>query len=387
LKITLGEIRILMRGPMFPNNVVRFADNSIILTASKAEEGGVTTSLRSVDGGNTWKPFKSELTENAGPNAIQLRDGMALTVSIDASPIADKPGWYQTTRWESINNGKTARGPLKDGLLFLPPAKFDGAKVQWFHGNIIEMPNGDLLAAMQGVEKSDQQSYPFRSYLSKSSNRGKTWEYVSLIASLDTVQDPEGLTQKGWVLHGPCEPNMVHLGKGKLVCVIRLVNDDLNPLIGPAQDVYHDLSYTLPGNDIHPSSLKLPADKYYSLGPPTVPLIISYSSDGGETWSRAVPMQQARGCFPRMALSEGILALTYGGLAYPRWGNCISFSLDGGKTWSEEINFGPFFTTGYTDIIETGSGKFLCVFDCTPPQPWTNYAAHWVGAVDIKVEK
>ena len=96
-------------------------------------------------------------------------------------------------------------------------------------------------------------------------------------------------------------------------------------------------------------------------------------------------MGQARGCFPRMAISDGLLALTYGGVAYPRWGNCVIFCTDKGKTWTEEINFAPFLTTGYTDILASGPKTFLCVFDCTPPQPWKGHAAHWVGAVDITV--
>lgn len=98
-------------------------------------------------------------------------------------------------------------------------------------------------------------------------------------------------------------------------------------------------------------------------------------------------MKQARGCFPRMAFDGEVLALTYGGLAYPRWGNCITFSTDGGASWTEEMNFAPFFTTGYTDIVTLAPGKFLAVFDATPPQPWTNHAAHWVGAVDIEVNE
>jgi len=86
-----------------------------------------------------------------------------------------------------------------------------------------------------------------------------------------------------------------------------------------------------------------------------------------------------------MAVGAGVLALTYGGLAYPRWGNCVSFSTDGGTSWTEEILFAPFFTTGYTDIVAVTPTKFLAVFDCTPPQPWTDHAAHWVGAVDIEI--
>jgi hypothetical protein len=61
-------------------------------------------------------------------------------------------------------------------------------------------------------------------------------------------------------------------------------------------------------------------------------------------------------------------------------------SADNGATWTEEINFAPFFTTGYTGLVPTGPGEFLCVFDAVSPQPWTRHAAHWIGVVDITIE-
>ena len=57
------------------------------------------------------------------------------------------------------------------------------------------------------------------------------------------------------------------------------------------------------------------------------------------------------------------------------------------RKWTDEINFAPFLTTGYTDILPIGPRKFLCVFDCTPPQPWKAHAAHWVGVLDVEVER
>jgi hypothetical protein len=129
----------------------------------------------------------------------------------------------------------------------------------------------------------------------------------------------------------------------------------------------------------------LPADKYVTLGPPSVPLVIAYSDDEGETWTRSTPMRVARGCRPRLTISDGILALTFGALAFPRWGNCLIVSSDGGGTWTDSVNIGPYLTTGYSDVVATGPRAFLCAFDCAPPQPWLNHAAHWVGVVDVEV--
>lgn len=379
LDIRIGRPRVLMRGPMFPN-LACFRDASILVFAQAVEEGGPLTAIRSENRGHTWRTHPAGV-DGLGLNTFQPGAGPAVSIHYDTKPMPGEEGLRTTRRWESDDGWHTLRGPLEDGTLRLPPDQFKQEEKHWFHGNTIELPDGRLLAAMQGTHEP----WVFRTFLSESSDNGKAWRFVSHIASLDTLDDPEGATRKGWSLWGPCEPNIAHLGDGKLVCVARLVNDDSKPLMAAPQKTYHDLSYAIPGTGIHPGTL--PAEDYYEPGPPSAPLVISFSHDGGATWSRPAPMKQARGCFPRMAFDGEVLALTYGGLAYPRWGNCITFSTDDGASWTEEINFAPFFTTGYTDIVALAPGKFLAVFDATPPQPWTNHAAHWVGAVDIDVSE
>ncbi|MBI2437447.1 MAG: exo-alpha-sialidase [Lentisphaerae bacterium] len=402
MNIHLGEIRVVMRGPMFPV-LCGFSDGSIILWAQIAEEGGATAAIRSGNLGRTWRPFQSGLycTERwadhgVGPNTIELDCGLTITVSIFTKPITDQPGWYRVARWESPDCGKTVRGPLETRL-FLPCDLFNPSQTHYFHGNIIEMPDGLLLAAMQGSERpiSESLGMPWRSFLSRSTDRGQTWEFYSIVANLNTIHDPSNrATKDGWQLIGPCEPNILHLGDGKMLCVMRLANDGCgsNPPISPATDEYHDLSYTVRGDEVYPRSCSPPlaGDRYFTPGKPSVPMIISHSSDHGRTWGPSTLMRQARGCFPRLAASNGIVALTYGALTFPRWGNCVAFSADGGITWSEDIQFGPFLTSGYNDIVEVETGRFLCALDCTPPQSWVKepagYAAHWVGVMDIRVE-
>jgi len=390
LKISIGEIRTVMRGPMFPS-IMRLSDGTVFITASAAEEGGKTTSVVSKDNGATWKKGESLLTEGRLPDGhqqgvttkLELSSGRCVGLAFATSPIKDRPGYYSTTRWESDDLGKTIRGPLTDGEVYLPAERFDANAVQWFHGNMVELSGRELLAVMQGRESPRG---PFRVFAVRSKDQGKTWRFETIVAALDMIDDPEGRTKKGWLLHGPCEPTVCVVGPGRLFCAMRLVNDDGVPLLAEPSDTYRDLSYTVSGDEIHPGT-KYNADEYYALGPSSVPLVACFSEDGGKTWSKPKLMDQARGCSPQTAISDGVMALTYGGLAYPRWGNSIAFSTDGGKTWTSEINFGPFLTTGYTGIVSTGPGKFLCVFDAAPPQPWTRHTAHWIGVVDISVEK
>ena len=234
LEIRIGEIRVVMRGPMFPS-LADLGDGILMITAQKAEEGGDVVSIRSEDGGNTWRPYEPGIPRGAGMNTLRLKDGRILSLMYDTKPLAGKPGYYSTTRWESDDQWKTVRGPMTDGTLFLPPEDFDPAKVQWFHGNTIQLPGGELLSAMQGLEKGAEGFYPFHTFVSQSTDGGKTWEFLSRVASISNLDDPDGKTRRGWKLHGPCEHNLLHLGDGRLLCVARLVNDDRAPLTAAPQ--------------------------------------------------------------------------------------------------------------------------------------------------------
>lgn len=389
LTITVGEPRMIMRGPMFPWGML-FDDGSIVVIASSVEEGGPPAYVRSTDRGETWRPFKPP----AGyciPN-VQLADGTAINASAMPPPIADRPGYFQVGRYESKDRGLSAT--FSSGTLYLPPDVCSPKKPHQFHGNTILTSRGELLSVMQGMEEQPVAGWPeggetpFKCYLVKSTDQGHTWKYVSHVASLRDLAGPAAAALKtGWRTWGPCEAVVAEVGDGRLVCAMRTINDDLQPLIGPAADTYRDLFHTLRGADIYKGSLNLPDDKFYSLSPPTTPLLICYSDDGGEHWSKPVAMREARGCMPQLAGDGKLLALSCGALHYPRWGNGIVFSLDGGRTWTDLVNYAPYFTSGYGALLSIAPGRFLAIFDYAAPQPWKDHAAHWVGAVDIKVER
>lgn len=382
LAVRVGPIRIVMRAARSPL-VSSFADGTVLLFAG-SKLGAQT--VRSEDAGQTWRIQKNPIGHL---NTLALDAERLLVLEYNPKPIPDQAGRYRTKRWVSADRGRSLP-EAEEALLSLPVETINPKLVCWFHGNLVRLDDGDLLTVMQGEEGVSPTSW--RTFLVRSRDEGKTWQYVSMLADRHNLAPikPQ-LTATGFRIHGSVEPTLVSLGNRRLVCITRTVDDESKipeSQYGPASDSYHDLSYTIPGDGIHKSMSTLPADRFYTPGPPSAPLVILYSEDEGQTWTKPAPMRQARGCFPRTALSaDGILALSYGGLGVPRWGNCISFSLDGGKTWTDEINFGPFLTTGYTNLVCTGEGKFLAFFDCTPPQPWTNDAAWWVGAVDIEVRR
>jgi hypothetical protein len=389
LKITIGPSRMIMRGPMFPWAML-YDDGSILVIASAAEEGGKPAYVRSTDRGETWRPFTPPPGYSI-PN-VQLPDGTALFASAMPPPIPERPGYYQTARYQSKDRGLT--GTFSSGTLYLPPEICSTKMPHQFHGNTIVTSGGELLSVMQGMEGEAVPNWPeggqnpFKCYLVKSTDQGQTWRYVSHVASLRDLTGSTAVALKtGWRTWGPCEASVMEVGGRRFVCVMRTLNDDLQPLISKPSDSYRDLFYTLRGADIYKGSLNLPDDKFYTLGPPTLPLIICYSDDGGEHWTPPAAMREARGCMPQLAFDGQILALSAGALHYPRWGNGICFSLDGGHTWTDVINFAPLFTSGYGALLPIKPGHFLAIYDYAAPQPWKDHTGHWVGAVDIIVKR
>jgi hypothetical protein len=321
-------------------------------------------------------------------NAIELNDGRFLAIDYRITPRNGEAGTYEIRRWFSSDKGRSLQDePL--GLLKLPTETFDPARTNWFHGNLQQLPGGAIVTVMQGEEIIEGKA-TWRSYFVRSDDAGEHWQFVSMIADhalLEPIR--ETLQKTGWRLHGAVEPHLLAFDEQRLISVIRVMDDESDvPLdhFSPASETYHDLSNTISGEGMYPGLAKLPADRYFMPGARSAPLILVRSDDGGKTWTKPQPMQTARGCFPRLSRGDGVIALSYGGGAGAlRWGNFVCFSFDDGLTWTDEITVGPFLTTGYTSIVRIDARKFVVFFDCTPPQSWTNTAAHWIGAVDVEI--
>ena len=98
--------------------------------------------------------------DGLGLNTFQPTAGPALSIHYDTKSVEGSDGLRTTKRWESDDGWHTLRGPLEDGTLALPPDQFKTEEKQWFHGNTLELPDGRLLAALQGTH----QPWVFRTF-------------------------------------------------------------------------------------------------------------------------------------------------------------------------------------------------------------------------------
>lgn len=391
LRVDVGPTRVIAREARSPL-VHQLSGGVLALTCGNSQ---VSTNIRSQDGlGQRWRPQSQYL---GYLNSEELESsGALLVLDYDLRAVAGQPGSYQVSLFESTDLGLSL-GSLGNGAVSLPTSIFLTNSLHWVN-DLVELPSGTLLAAVQSLSNPQSTNNPWFSSLIRSTDDGRSWDYVSVMIDQSTIQDPTGaLTQNGWPLYWATEPALAAFDENNLLCVARSANDEESgmPLtqVGSAAQDYHDLGNTLRGDELAPGLIDgIDSSKYYGLGPANAPLVASWSGDGGDTWSPAVPLGGAqggpRGVFPRLAIDDnGLLALSYGGLSgVPRHGNAIAFSLDSGLTWTDEVNVGPFLTTGYTQLITQAPGHFIMFFDATPPQPWTADQRWWVGQVDIFVQ-
>jgi hypothetical protein len=175
-------------------------------------------------------------------------------------------------------------------------------------GTIMELDNGEILHAASGEFRGEGERN--RVFILKSTDRGASWSYTVTVAT-----DPEEKFGKGL-----CEPDMICLPNGDVLCVIRTGHDS--------------------------------------------PMIQSRSADGGQTWSDPEVLA-TNGVAPQLLLLEsGIIACSFGRLdGHPSEGNAIMFSRDDGQTWTERTIIAKGPSTGYTSMVEIAPGELLYAYD------------------------
>ncbi len=270
------------------------------------ERGG---SLVSHDRGETW-----EKPQDGGPV-------MSVGVTADGTVVGlgvwggdqDGEGIPQGTLWRSKDGGGTWESRRV-------PVKMPAGVKPYAHRSLVVMPDGSLLVTFY-MRWPDQEKY--HSGLLRSADDGDTWEYLA-----DIAYDPDAPGE------GYCEPAMVLLGNGDLLCMLRTGG----------------------------------------------PMFQTRSRDGGRTWDKPHQVMDHGVCPDLCLMSNGVLVCSYG---RPNAG--IMFSYDGtGEKWEDARDLYTGMGSSYTTVLEIEPGLLLYFYDqsgfCgTPgPGPMNEIRAAWV---------
>ena len=294
----------------------------------------------SEDGGRTWTRLAKSI-----PRANLLVDGTILGMAYKALPVEGEKGVYRGSLRISTDGGRTVRGPLPSRVLVPKAREALGHSLHvgpLFGRSIVELDGGELISAMYGWFEGDAEPDRYReggtmrrSYIGRSGDRGKTWEYLSTVAY---------------------RPFLGNEGYSELV-IRRLPNGEILALVrtgGNSNPGWHDN-----------------------------PLMLSRSSDGGRTWS-PVERTGVEGVWPDLlVMSDGTLACSYG-----RPGAHIMFSTDNGRTWTDHTSIDAERYSGYTAICEVAPGEILYGFGARAwPDPKTGGRRDCLRLARIRVRR
>ncbi len=207
---------------------------------------------------------------------------------------------------------------------------------------IVRLKDGSLLMSMYSRnDKSTDLTHKFRSLALRSTDRGKTWHYLSTIA-FDATEDVRS--------EGFDETSLVVLPDGKVLSFMR------------SGASYQASIGSFNNND--PS-----VDMPFSYGKQT-PIYMCTSVDGGNHWSIADSISPY-GVWPNAILMENELLVA----SYGRPGNWIMFSQDEGVNWGPIIPF-------YQDLYPPDCGNYFSMAEVAPNillvvYARTNLNDHW----------
>ena len=237
-------------------------------------------------------------------------------------PTSSRPGLYTVRSWRSRDDLATLQE--EESVIRVPGGPPRARKKgEWyglyFYRDMLEMPDGTLMTTMEGnleqdnLPPTDRRSssethYQQRTFTLISKDEGRSWDYFSTVAA-PKPGDPVG--------EGFTEPSLLHMGEGRLLCVMRTGH--------------------------------------------FTPLFASWSEDWGKTWSEPVYTGLDRGCDPTLLkLRDGRVLLSYG-LRFPAGthlqprerGALVRFAIseDEGKTW-QTATVAERMGSSYSTVIE-----------------------------------
>ncbi|MDP6582631.1 MAG: sialidase family protein [Vicinamibacterales bacterium] len=171
----------------------------------------------------------------------------------------------------------------------------------------------------------------------RSADGGRTWERLGSVPLIPGTQEGS--------YH---EPHVAQLADGKLVGLIRLEDAPAGPRLEQIGHVHFSLVHT-------------------------------ESTDGGRTWSPAVPLA-FHGSPPHLlAHSSGALVAVYGRRLEP-FGQRVMISGDGGASWDYDLTLrddGPDDDLGYPSSVELADGSIFTAYYQKPGAPTDKCAFLW----------
>jgi len=303
LDVYVGETLTIVDDAKYVS-MFKFVDSSIVV-------GG----KRSYDAGKMWL---SSPSFHIG--ACQFPDGEVIQLGFH-SKNTDRQGYFEIPLIRSTDNGQSTQ--TETAIMHIPEATGgtgdNGKPVEGPLADhaIVALRDGSILAGMYGWFSTDQvlvptmpeewQCFKYRTFVVRSQDRGRTWEYLSTVAYDPSVG-----------LESFCEPDLLILPDGDILCFMRTGGS---------------------------------GGKY-------TPLYLNRSKDDGRTWSKPFPIAD-RGVWPNTCRMEnGVIVCTYG-----RPGNWLTFSLDEGNTWMGHFCFHEGPTTSYNSVEEVEKDTLLVVYD------------------------
>ncbi|MFN0171137.1 MAG: sialidase family protein [Bryobacteraceae bacterium] len=351
LKIELGPERLVAPGVPWPYLFQGRGGATVVFGHVRWPQGGkypIHYITRSFDGRKSWQELKQVSERGKGPltegATVQLRDGTCLLFDVHCEHVGSQR--FEAHFWPSRDEFRTLEKPELFSFE-IPQADtggFDdrGEPVSrvYLRRSVEELPNGDLLATAYSRFKEDKTPIEYepkmnkvRSWLMRSSDKGRTWRYVSTIAA-------EPVEQEGFA-----EPVMVRLTKGKaagrLICQMRTGREN--------------------------------------------PIYQCESDDEGLTWTRAYPLRWTYsrwgryrdivGADPDLCeMSDGTLAMAYGHKPdYRDHGSYVAFSIDQGHSWLQVTQVSAGLTMAYCGIREVAPGELYVVYTTTDEPQVSRY--------------
>lgn len=319
---------------LHPADLIKLKNGDILMMAREATEhfanDGDVVMLRSKDGGKTWGDRKvisaiKDLDEREGCG-IQLKDG-TIIVGVFYNNLYLPNGIYDWDHRLKRTNDDTTRSlgahiiTSTDNGYTWSKANFIDTKGMPFI-NIegptdapIEMPDGSIVMGVIGYGLN-KNSKDVASVMIRSTDKGKTWKYLSTMAS-----DPDG------TLGGFVEPGIVRTKTGRIVAGIRN-------------------------------------------GAPEGAIWMTYSDDNGKTWVPVWKTDMIGHPVDLIQLADGRLMATYGireGRHTTPGGIRACFSSDNGKTWDvrTEVQIRNDFINwdvGYPESLQLKDGSVLTAY-------------------------